>query len=73
MIQCNPPVHVLTPLGEGNCLFIIDYGEMVNTIWPVHLFDTAQVKHFDSDDIRVYGNPMWGIEDPVPTKKKKKR
>lgn len=62
--QCSPPIHVLTPLGEGNALFIIDYGEMINTIWVVHLFQSTRVKHFDSDDIRVFGNPMWGIKDP---------
>lgn len=68
--QCSPEIHVLTPKGEGHCLFIIDYGTMVNTVWVVHLFDTGSVLHFDSGDIRVYGNPMYGIPDPCPPKKK---
>lgn len=61
---------MLTPKGEGHCLFIIDYGTMINTVWVVHLFDTGSVLHCDSGDIRVYGNPMYGVPDPCPPKKK---
>ena len=68
IIQCNLLIHVLTPLGEGDCLFIIDYGESINSVWLVHLFETGKVKHFTSEDIRVYGNPMYGISDPKPFK-----
>jgi len=56
---------VHTPLGDGEALFIIDYGISVNTIWVVR-FPKGIIKHLYSDDIRVYGNPMdgegWGVE-----------
>ena len=64
IIQCSPEIHVLTPKGEGHALFLIDYGAMINTVWVVHLFADGRVLHFDSSDIRVYGNMMYGIPDP---------
>lgn len=64
MLQCRPEIHVQTPKGEGHCLFLIDYGTMINTVWVVHLFEDGQVLHFDSSDIRVMGNAMYGIPNP---------
>ena len=64
MLQLNPPVWVQTPLGEGHCLFLIDYGVSINTCWVIHLFETGKVVHVDSSDIRVMGNAMYGIEHP---------
>ena len=65
MLQLNPTIEVHTPLGDGEALFIIDYGISVNTIWVVR-FPKGIIKHLYSDDIRVYGNPMdgegWDVE-----------
>lgn len=63
--QCNPPLYVQTPLGEGHCLFLIDYGPSINTVWLVHLFDSGKVLHIDSSEIRIMGNEMYGIPHPV--------
>jgi hypothetical protein len=65
MHQLNPPIHVKTPLGEGEALLIIDYHCHINSVWVVHLFEDGRVNHFDSSDIRVYGNAMYGIPDPA--------
>jgi hypothetical protein len=73
ILQLNPTMEVHTPLGDGEALFIIDYGVNVNTVWVVR-FEKGVVKHFYSDDIRVWGNPMngkgWDCEklDDVITK-----
>ena len=64
MIQLEPPIWVTTPLGEGHCLVLIDYGVSTNTVWLVHIFETGKVYHVDSSDIRVMGNAMYGIEHP---------
>jgi len=65
MLQLNPTIEVHTPLGDGEALFIIDYGINVNTVWIVR-FPKGIIKHLYSDDIRVYGNPMngkgWDVE-----------
>ena len=65
--QFLSPIAVHTPRGCGDALLLIDYGIDVNTVWLVRLKDGI-VKHYLSDDIRVYGNPMmgkgWDIEIP---------
>ena len=65
--QFPSPIPVHTPHGYGDALLLIDYGIDVNTVWLVRL-KGGSVKHYLSDDIRVYGNPMmgkgWDIEIP---------
>jgi hypothetical protein len=65
MLQLNPTIDVHTPLGDGEAMFIIDYGVNVNTVWVVR-FKGGVMKHIYSDDIRVYDNPMngngWDVE-----------
>lgn len=65
-------IDVHTPLGVGEAMFLIDYGLNVNTVWVVRL-KGGEVKHFYSDDIRIYANPMdgngWDIEIPKNWKK----
>jgi hypothetical protein len=53
-----PPIEVVTPKGVGECLFLLDYGPDVNTVWLVHLFGTREVLHFQSSEIRLVPNPM---------------
>jgi len=47
---------VTTPLGDGQALFLIDYGPHENTIWVVSLKADGVVKHFSSNQIRVQCN-----------------
>lgn len=60
MLQLNPsiPVHAKDH-GDGEAILVIDYGLNVNTVWVVRL-GGGIIKHFYSDDIRVYDNPMNG-------------
>jgi hypothetical protein len=66
IIQLSPTIEVKTPLGDGEAFFMIDYGLNVNTVWLVRL-EGGVVKHFYSDDILIYGNPMngkgWDVGD----------
>jgi hypothetical protein len=65
MLQLNPTIPVwCKEHGEGEAMFIMDYGLNVNTVWMVRL-PGGVVKHFYSDDIRVYDNPMNGKGDDV--------
>ena len=62
MLQLNPTIDVnCKGHGDGEAMFIIDYGINVNTVWIVR-FTGGIIKHFYSDDIRIYGNPMNGKE-----------
>lgn len=70
--QFNPTITVHTPHGVGEAMLLIDYGVNVNTVWVVCL-DEGKVKHYYSDDIRVYDNPMngkgWNVNIPEDWKK----
>lgn len=59
ILQLNPTIAVKTPLGDGETFFIIDYGVNTNTVWVCRM-SGGEVKHFYSDDIRIYDNPMNG-------------
>lgn len=61
IIQLNPQIEVLTPLGRGWAFLIIDYGLDINTIWVVRLNEEGKVKHIYSNDIQIEGNPMLGL------------
>lgn len=66
MLQLNPTISVYCRKhGDGEAIIVIDQGLHINTIWVVRL-PGGVVKHFYSDDIRIYGNPMDGIGYDVP-------
>ena len=70
ILQCSPPVWVNTPKGEGFTHFLFDYGIDHNSVWVVALFDTGEVIHVDSSEIRVMGNEMLNIPHPKPIKER---
>jgi hypothetical protein len=57
--EFNTPIEVKTPHGDGQAILLIDYGLNVNTVWLVRL-NGGTVKHYYSDDIQIYDNPMNG-------------
>lgn len=66
--QLNPYITVYCKEhGDGDAIAIIDYGHMLNSVWIVRL-SGGTIKHFWSDDILIYGNPMdgsgWDVEIP---------
>lgn len=67
VFEFRTPLSVHTPHGEGRAILVIDYGADHNTVWVVRL-SGGYVKHYWSEDIRLYGNPAdgngWDIELP---------
>lgn len=60
LLQLNPTIPVFCKdHGDGEAIIIIDCGIHINTLWVVR-FEGGIIKHFYSDDIRVWGNPMNG-------------
>ena len=45
-----------TPHGVGQALFIIDYGIHQNTIWVIALTDSREIKHYNSNQIKILNN-----------------
>ena len=57
ILQLNPPIWVSTPLGNGVALLIIDYGVHTNSCWVCAMEQNDwQVKHFDSNDVKISKN-----------------
>lgn len=56
ILQLNLEIWVDTPLGQGLAIMVIDYGLGHNTCWVVALEKDGQVKHFDSNDIKLIKN-----------------
>ena len=44
---------VETPHGRGQAIFLIDYGIHENTIWVVAIEDTRQIKHYNSNQLKI--------------------
>ena len=44
---------VNTPFGEGQVLFIIDYGIHRNSIWVCSSFEDGKIRDFDTNQISV--------------------
>ena len=70
MIQLNPPLPVVTPLGPGLAHVLLDYGIEHNLMWVVFLDDTGECWTFDNSDIRAEKNLTYGRDNPdKPTRK----
>jgi len=54
-------IWVTTPHGDGQALFIIDYGPHENTIWVVALECDGRVLHYNSNQIRLCKNDTFNI------------
>lgn len=74
--EFRSPIAVVTPHGEGNAFLFIDYGININSVWVVRLHGGA-VRHYYSDDIHIYDNPMngrgWDVDVDVQFKHEPKK
>lgn len=52
---------VTTPHGDGQALFLIDYGPHENTVWVVALEADGRIKHYSSEDVRLCVNHTFKI------------
>lgn len=50
-----------TPHGDGQALFLIDYGPHENTIYIVALQDSREIKHYTSEQVRICKNYTFGM------------
>lgn len=55
------PIPVTCPLGDGYILYIKSNGMWENDEFAVVLLDGGYVKHFSSEDIKVWHNATYGI------------
>jgi hypothetical protein len=58
----NPIPVVVEGNRDGYALYVRDGGAFENDIWCIVLCDGGYVRHYMSDQIRVYVNATLGIE-----------
>jgi hypothetical protein len=57
------PIPVTTPLGDGYILYITPGGMLENDEITVVLLEGGQIKHFTSEQVRVWINSTYGIHE----------
>lgn len=60
ILQCNPPIPVVSPLGKGLAQFVIDPGVEHNLQWVVFQHDTGECWTWENQDIRAQNNLTVG-------------
>lgn len=70
MLELSDGWTVHTPLGKGTVLIITTPSYLGNSTLYVKL-ETGELKHFDSNDIRIYGSPTYGETVQIPETWKK--
>lgn len=58
MMEFTCPIPVVTPLGDG---YVTNGGTFENDVWCVCMCQGGHVKHFRSDQIRVYQNGTFDV------------
>ena len=60
------PIPVITPLGGGFAIYVRDGGTFENDVWAVALEDGGAIRHFRTDQLRIYKNATFDIEEARP-------
>ena len=56
------PIPVVTPMGSGYALYVKDGGMWENDIFTVVLQDGGLIKHFTSEQIKMWQNATFDIK-----------
>lgn len=62
------PIPVTTECGDGYILYIKSNGFLENDEFAVVLLDGGNVKHFASDQVKVWNNATYGIKKKINEK-----
>lgn len=62
MLEFKNPLPVITPIGNGYAIYVSNGGTFENDIFTVVLENGGDIKHFRSDQIKVYQNLTFDIK-----------
>ena len=63
MITFTPhPIKVVTPEGDAMIIFVKDSGVFENDEWCCVMLKDGSVKHFLSNQIKIFSNETFGIK-----------
>ena len=60
--EFRKPMPVFTPMGDGYAIYVESGGMFDNDIWTVCMCEDGSIKHFCSNQVRMYQNATFGIE-----------
>lgn len=60
--ECNKPIACTTSLGDGYIWYITDGGMWENDIYTIVMSDGGDVKHFTSDQVKIWHNETFRIK-----------
>ncbi len=67
ILQLNPTIDVYVKgKGWAKALFLLDYGEQVNSQWKVRLYESGLVLNAYDDEVIVAANRADGETDQIP-------
>lgn len=71
ILQLNPPLPVTCPRGEGQALFLIDYGSEHHLMWTIAIDETGELWTYSNPHVRAQKNITMGrlINDRLPEHK----
>lgn len=62
MLELKQPIPVILPNGEeGYVIYITNSGMYENDVWTVVHCNNGIVRHYTTDQVKVYANGTFGI------------
>ncbi len=65
MLEFRSPIPVVLahdPTQKGYALYVTSGGTWENDIWCVVLCDGGHIRHYQSDQLRMYRNATFGVK-----------
>lgn len=63
MLEFNKPIPVLVEGDKvGYAIYVVNSGMFENDVWCVALCEGGQVRHYTSDQIKIYKNATFDIK-----------
>jgi hypothetical protein len=62
MLEFKNPIPVVTPMGDGYAIYVVNSGTFENDIWTVCLEESGKILHFRSDQLKMYQNATFDIK-----------
>lgn len=59
--ECNKPIPCTTPLGNGWIWYIKENGMFENDELTIVLFDGGLIKHFTTEQVKIWHNETYDI------------
>lgn len=59
--EFNKPIPVVTPMGDAYAIYCTSNGMLENDEWTCALIEDGQIRHFLTNDIKIWSNGTYGI------------